>query len=129
MTGILIDSDILIEVLRGRNSEITQAWFAVVGSHAPLFHSPVSAAEIRHGMRESERDIVERLFSGTSCLPIEEEIGKRAGDYLRAYHASHRVELADALMAASASLHQLRLWTRNRKHFPMKDLEFFGSRR
>jgi predicted nucleic acid-binding protein len=76
-------------------------------------------------MRESERDAVERLFSGTACVPIDEVIGKRAGEYLRVFHASHMVELPDALIAASASVHQLRLWTRNRKHFPMKDLQFF----
>jgi hypothetical protein len=75
-------------------------------------------------MRESERDAIERLFSGTTCVPIDQEIGKRAGGYLRAFHASHKVELADALIAASASVHQLQLWTRNRKYFPMKDLEF-----
>jgi predicted nucleic acid-binding protein len=124
-TGVLIDSDILIEVLRGRNSDVTRTWLDAVSSSEPLFYSPVSSAEIRHGMRESERDVVERLFSGTVCVPIDEEIGKRAGDYLRAFHASHAVELADALIAASASVHQLQVWTRNRKHFPMKDLEFF----
>jgi predicted nucleic acid-binding protein len=62
-------------------------------------------------------------------VPIDEEIGKLAGDYLRAFHASHSVELADALIAASASVHQLRLRTRNRKHFPMKNLGFFTIHR
>ena len=127
-TGVLIDSDILIEVLRGRNSNVARAWLEAVSSSEPLFHSPVSSAEIRHGMRESERDAIERLFSETTCVPIDEEIGKRAGDYLRAFHASHGVELADALIAASASVHQLQVWTRNRKHFPMKDVAFFAKR-
>lgn len=127
MSGLLIDSDVLIEVLRGRNPEVARAWLQVVSSPEPLFHSPVSSAEIRHGMRESERDTVERLFSGTTCVPIDEEIGKRAGEYLRVFHASHGVELADALIGASASVHQLQLWTRNRKHFPMRDLEFFAT--
>jgi hypothetical protein len=124
MSGVLVDSDILIEVLRGRNAEVARTWAGVVSSPEPLFHSPVSLAEIQHGMRESERDAIERLFSGTTCVPIDQEIGKRAGDYLRAFHASHKVELGDALIAASASIHQLQLWTRNRKHFPMKELEF-----
>lgn len=129
MSGVLIDSDVLIEILRGRNSEVARAWLSVVSSSEPLFYSPVSSAEIRHGIRESERDSVERLFLGTTCVPIAEEIGNRAGDYLSAFHASHGVELADALIAASASVHQLQLWTRNRKHFPMKGLEFFTTGR
>lgn len=128
MSGVLIDSDILIEVLRGRNADVADVWLKAVSSAEALFYSPVSSAEIRHGVRESERDTVERLFSGTTCVPIDEEIGKRAGDYLRAFHASHGVELADALIAASASVHQLQLWTRNRKHFPMRDVEFFANR-
>ena len=128
MSGVLIDSDMLIEVLRGRNTDVADAWLHAVSSAEALFYSPVSLAEIRHGVRESERDTVERLFSGTTCVPINEEIGKRAGDYLRAFHASHGVELADALIAASASVHELYLWTRNRKHFPMKDVEFFAKR-
>jgi len=33
--------------------------------------------------------------------------------------------LGDALLAATASTHNLGLWTRNRRHYPVKDLEFF----
>jgi predicted nucleic acid-binding protein len=43
----------------------------------------------------------------------------------RQFHASHAVELGDALIAATASVHTLRLWTRNRKHFPMRDAHHF----
>jgi len=35
------------------------------------------------------------------------------------------VELADALIAASAVAHGAELWTRNRKHYPMGDIVFF----
>jgi predicted nucleic acid-binding protein len=33
--------------------------------------------------------------------------------------------LGDALIAAAASIHGLDLWTRNRKHYPMKDITFY----
>jgi predicted nucleic acid-binding protein len=36
--------------------------------------------------------------------------------------------LADALIAAAASTSGLRLWTRNRRHYPMDDLAFFLPR-
>jgi len=49
----------------------------------------------------------------------------KAGDYLRQFHRSHSLELGDALIAATASIHLLRLWTRNRKHYPMKDIQLF----
>jgi predicted nucleic acid-binding protein len=76
-------------------------------------------------VREQEREYTERIFSSMLSVPIEIEIGARAGDYLRAFHASHAVELGDALIAATASVHHLDLWTQNRKHFPMKDVHFF----
>ena len=125
MTGVLLDSDVIIEVLRVRSPDIARQWTTVVNTDEPLFYSPVSLAEVRHGMRDREREMIERMFSGMTCIPIEQEIGRRSGDYLRSFHTSHSLALGDALIAATASVHQLRLWTQNRKHFPMKDLEFF----
>jgi predicted nucleic acid-binding protein len=125
MSGVLVDSDILIEVLRGRKLEVARLWADTVAANEPLFYSPVTLAEIRHSMRRQERESTERVFSSMMSVPIEMEIGSRAGDYLRAFHASHAVELGDALIAATASVHHLDLWTQNRKHFPMKDVQFF----
>ena len=128
MSGALVDSDVLIEVLRQRRPEVIREWISAVDAHTPLFFSPVSLAEIRHGMRDREREAIERAFSGMICVPIDAEIGGRAGDYLRSFHASRAVALGDALIAATASVHHLDLWTRNRKHFPMKDVRFFAIR-
>ena len=126
MSGVLVDSDILIEVLRGRKPEVTRRWADTVAAGTPLFYSPVTVAEIRHGMRGHEREPTERVFSSIVSVPIDVEIGARAGDYLHAFHASHAMELGDALIAATASVHELKLWTQNRKHFPMKDVRFFA---
>jgi predicted nucleic acid-binding protein len=125
MSGVLVDSDILIEVLRGRKAEVVRMWSETVSEEEPLFYSPVTLAEIRHGMRAHEREATERVLSSMVSVPVEVEIGARAGDYLRVFHASHAVELGDALIAATASVHQLSLWTQNKKHFPMKDINFF----
>jgi predicted nucleic acid-binding protein len=125
MSGVLLDSDVIVEVLRERSPEIARKWTTVVNTDEPLFYSPVSLAEVRHGMRDRERELIERMFSGMTCIPMEQEIGRRSGDYLRSFHASHSLALGDALIAATASVHQLQLWTQNRKHFPMKDLQFF----
>lgn len=125
MTGVLLDSDVIIEVLRERSPGIVRKWINVVNTGEPLFYSPVSLAEVRHGMRERERELIERVFSGMTCVSIDQEIGRRSGDYLRSFHASHSLALGDALIAATAAVHQLHLWTQNRKHFPMTDLLFF----
>jgi predicted nucleic acid-binding protein len=48
-----------------------------------------------------------------------------AGALLRQYKKSHGLEIADALIAAAAIQNQAALWTRNRKHYPMKNLTFY----
>jgi hypothetical protein len=59
------------------------------------------------------------------CAPIDQAVGQQAGEYLAQYARSHNLELGDALIAATASLQPARLWTRNRKHYPMPELEFY----
>jgi predicted nucleic acid-binding protein len=125
MSDVLVDTDILIEVLRARKPAVVRLWSETASGEGALFYSPVTLTEIRHGMRANERESTERIFSSMMSVPIGVEIATRAGDYLRAFHGSHSLELGDALIAATASVHQLTLWTQNRKHFPMKDLRFF----
>ena len=125
MKSVLIDSDILIEVSRARDSGILTKWDALSRGSAALFCSPVTVAELWHGARQPEDKILEALFAAVQAIPIDAEIGQRAGVYMRQYAKSHGVELGDALIAATASLHELQLWTRNRRHYPMKELRFF----
>ena len=126
MTGpILVDSDILIELLRGRNAEILERWTELEEGIVLVAYSPVSSAEIWRGARGSEGGAITTLFAALTYIPIDAAIGKRAGEYLARFHASHSMEIGDALIAATASVHTLRLWTRNRKHFPMRDIHHF----
>jgi len=72
-----------------------------------------------------DEKILQTLFGAVRCIPIDIEIGQRAGAYLRQHAKSRSVELGDALIAATASIHNLQLWTGNRRHYPTKDLSFF----
>ena len=90
-----------------------------------LFCSPVTVAEIWHGARTGEEETLEELFATMRCIPIDAEIGRRAGEYLRYYTKRHQLELGDALIAATASIHEAELWTRNRRHYPMTDVSFY----
>lgn len=125
MNSVLIDSDILIEVSRARDSIILARWGQLALSKLPLFCSPVTVAELWHGVRPPEHAALTALFSVIECVSIDAAIGRRAGEYLRRFAKSHHIELADALIAATASLHNLKLWTRNRRHYPMTDVAFF----
>ena len=122
---VLVDSDILIEVSRGRDAEIVSRWLDLSKSDAAVLFSPVSAAELWAGARPKEHTALDNLFRALACAPIDAEVGYQAGIYLRQFRRSHGVEVADALIAASAVANHADLWTRNRKHYPMKDVSFF----
>ena len=122
---VLIDSDILIEVFRAKDAAILGRWAELRESEHAVLCSPVSVAELWHGVRPSEHETVANLFRALTCVPIDDGTGRQAGDYLRQYRKSHGVELGDALIASSAVLHGAALWTRNRKHYPMKGVSFY----
>ena len=100
-------------------------WIELSDSDALILYSPVTAAELWAGARSAEYATLEALFQALICVPADGAVGRRAGDYLRRYRKSHGIELGDALIAASAVTRDALLWTRNRKHYPMKELAFF----
>jgi predicted nucleic acid-binding protein len=122
---VLIDSDILIEVARGRDAEILGRWEDLANSNHVLLCSPVSVAELWHDARSKEYEALTSLFRVLSCVPADGHVGMRAGEYLRQSGRSDGLELGDALIAAAAVLSGAALWTRNRKHYPMKELSFY----
>jgi predicted nucleic acid-binding protein len=123
--SLLVDSDILIEVSRGKDADLLSRWRGQGRSDTAILYSPVSAAEVWAGARPSEHQAILDLFGALTCVAIDAATGQRAGDYLKRYRKSHGVGLGDALIAAAAVLNGATLWTRNRKHYPMKELVFF----
>jgi predicted nucleic acid-binding protein len=77
-------------------------------------------------MRPGEEPLTQAFFDARGEVVLDRQVGRTAGAYLARYSRSHGVELGDALVAAAATTAGLRLWTRNRKHYPMKELAFFG---
>jgi predicted nucleic acid-binding protein len=123
--SVLVDSDVLIEVSRGSDADLVSKWMDLSRHDVAILYSPVTAAELWAGARPAEHDAIDNLFRALTCAPIDAATGNLAGDYLRRYRKSHAVELGDALIAAGAVRNRAKLWTRNRKHYPMKDVAFF----
>lgn len=124
--SVLIDSDIVIEVLRARDAVILAQWSNLADSSSPILVSPITFAEIGAGARSGEMQAIARFFAPLTCVVIDQKIGQLAGEYLRQYSKSHNLKIADALIAASAVQNQAALWTRNRKHYPMHELSFYA---
>ena len=123
--SVLLDTDVVIEIQRGSDSQIRAKWASLIASGTVLLYSPVVAAETWAGARPQEHLLVQSFFDALTCLPADYETGKIAGDLMRKFAKSHGLEIPDALIAASAIQHRAALWTRNRKHYPMPQLTLF----
>ena len=124
--SVLIDTDIVIEVLRGRDRNIVEQWSTLADSNSPIFVSPITFAEVGAGAFDHEFERIAQLLAPLVCVPIDEGVGKLAGEYLRQYSKSHGLKIGDAIIGASVAQVQAALWTRNRKHYPMKAIKFYA---
>ncbi len=116
MSGVLLDTCIIIDVLRGRPNALT--WLKLqTGS---LYLCTTSICEIRageRGMREKAQ--FDRLLQHFIMVSIDAEVAEQAGALLKRYARSHGVGLGDAQIAAAAMAATTHLATLNLKHFPM----------
>lgn len=114
--ALLFDTNILIEYLRDRPDarnlleEQDERPQISVGSVMELYAGFKNRREEQSG---------ERLLSEAHILPVTRDIAKRAGVFSRLFQASHGLDDIDAIIAATAEHHDLRLATLNTKHFPM----------
>lgn len=118
---ILLDTNVLVEVLRGRTS--AREWLVRARAETGrLAASVVTATEVIGGMRSAERSSVGRLLGALDLVAVDELIAHRAGELLRSYRRSHQgIDVIDYLVAATAQLHGMELATLNVRHFPMFD--------
>jgi len=113
---ILVDTNIIVDFLRGSPEAV--AWLDALEMRPAI--SVVSILELYAGARSQrdERDIV-AVRQQLACLPFGEDIAERAGTTMRHFHRSHGIDIPDAIIAATAQHHGLRLATLNVRHFPM----------
>jgi predicted nucleic acid-binding protein len=118
----LIDTDILIDHFHGHRAALN---FLVgqLEDNEPLALSVVTLTEFTGGMRPGEEARTEQLLALFTLLDIDPAIARQAGDYLRLFRRSHRIDLGDALIAATAKTLGATVVTRNVKHYPMDDIE------
>jgi predicted nucleic acid-binding protein len=116
---ILIDSDVLIEHLRGKTP--ARDWLVQARqSSGPLAISVVSLTEIAGGMRPPERREVIRLLGSMQRFEVTEQVAWRAATLMQEYRRAHSgIGLGDYLIAATALTEGLEIATLNARHYPM----------
>ncbi len=116
---ILVDSDVLIEHLRG-NAAAREWLVDARQSSGPLAISVVSLTEVAGGMRAAERREVMRLLGSMHRFEVSEQVAWRAATLMREYRRSHSgIALGDYLIGATALTEGLELATLNLRHYPM----------
>ena len=114
----LIDTDILIDCLRGKQKALVFIESAM--AQKVCFISAMSIAEINAGVREGqERQLLTQFLTSFEVVSLTRSIAEVGGLYRRDYGKSHGVGLADALIAACAQANDAQLATLNKKHYPM----------
>ena len=117
--GILVDSDVLIEHLRGK-AEAREWLVRARQTSGPLAISVVSPTEIAGGMRSPEKREVMRLLGSMQRFEVTEQVAWRASALMQQYHRSHSgIGLGDYLIAATALTEGLEPATLNVRHYPM----------
>src|SRR6184192_3728281 len=94
LTGVVLDSDVIVEILRGHAGTF-QAAIALEESGVPTFCTAISWAEIFAGVRRGEEAVTRAFFEARGELVLDARIGRQAGDYLARFTKSHSVEIAD----------------------------------
>jgi predicted nucleic acid-binding protein len=113
---ILIDTDVLIDFLRGHDKAVA----FVNEFFSRIILSPIVVAELYAGVKgNAELTVLEDFISLFRVVPLTAEIAKIGGLYKRDFGQSHGVGLADAILAATADKEQAELKTLNVKHYPM----------
>ncbi len=119
---MLFDTDVLIWLLRGNRRAAR-----VVEASAEPAVSIVTYMELLRGARNrSEARSLKSILSDNGFLvtPLTENVGHRAAVYIEEYASRAGLEVADALIAATAVETGTRLCTANRKHYlVIADLE------
>lgn len=125
MKYYLLDTSVVIAYLRNYKETILLVKrFFEEGS--VLCCCPVIITEVYAGMRDKEKGATGALIDSLHFFPIDRDIAKQAGGYIKRYREKGiTLSLADTLIAATAVAKNLTLVTYNTGHYPMKELSIF----
>lgn len=116
MERILLDTNILIDVMRGYEPAALRL-DQLIRTHE-LLTSVVTYLELIEGCQNKQAlNAVEKLLENFQILPIDISSSDRAADLVRQHNLSHGLLLADAFIAAIALENSFPLLTRNIKDF------------
>ena len=119
---MIIDTDVLIWYMRGNEKA-----YRTIEKTSNFFISVVTYMELVQGMRDKkELNTLRRALHtwNTNLIYISEEISSKAMFYVEQHFLSHSLQIADALIGATAVSYGVPILTGNDKHYKViKDLQ------
>ena len=119
---MVIDTDVLIWYMKGNQNA-----YKTIEDSKRFSISVVTYMELVQGMRDkNELNNLRRALNawGSKILYISEEISVKAMFFVEQHFLSHSIQIADALIGATAISHGLPILTGNDKHYKiLKDLQ------
>lgn len=116
MKGILVDTSIIIDFLRQRDNQQT-ILLKLEQNYPQLFASIITHTESYGGKSiwedKEAMEVLKFIFSSIKILSLDEKVSKKAGEI----RARYNIDLADAIVAATAVNNKLALATLNVKDF------------
>jgi len=111
---ILLDTNILIEILKGNQETIRK----VQSLRTELSISSITVMELYYGaMNKAELIKLEKFVSLFYIVELNEEVSKKATKLVKSYAKSHTLDIPDSLIASTALTTQAKLFTYNTKDF------------
>ena len=112
---ILCDTNILISAFSGRKDTIEQ--LEKIGLDNIVLSS-VTVMELYQGMtNKRELLAMKKNINSYNVIQINEDTSKKAIELMNLYNLSHNLQIADALIGASAIIYELDFYTYNLKDF------------
>jgi predicted nucleic acid-binding protein len=122
VAAVLLDTTVLIDLLRGRQGARTRITALRAAGDAP-YVCAVNVEETVRGLRPREHAPARALFAGLRIVVLGAAEGWQAGQWRRAFASRGRTPAqADCLVAAAALSLGGRLATGNPRDFPMREI-------
>jgi len=116
MSGLIIDTDILIDV--GRGDSVSVKHLQEAEKRAKLAISVITQMELMAGCRnKAEMKAVNHFLTRFTIIKLNESITDIAVELLQQYRLSHGLLIPDALIAATAINEREPFLTKNQRDF------------
>jgi predicted nucleic acid-binding protein len=114
MEKVILDTNILIEILKGDSKTIS----FVENMQQELCISSISAMELFYGaFNKQEVKKLEKFITLFTIIYPDEIISKTAMELIKKYAKSHFLDIPDSIIAATALVNNSKLFTYNLKDF------------